>query len=151
MLGRSNRTQCCQRLATAATFLRKELCCPGAMTQRWAPPTRYTLRRIRASIMKDLIWFDNVIFSDYDKSSGIQIRKFSNIIPYQIWKLFDYGVTKRTFKKRARYFRCFETWELLNWWMKSAPSPSFYGPKMLLTRRKKEQCVSVRCLNICCD
>ena len=26
--GRSNLTQCCQRLATAATFLRKELCCP---------------------------------------------------------------------------------------------------------------------------
>ena len=28
---------------------------PGAMTRRWAPPTRYTLRRITASIMKDLI------------------------------------------------------------------------------------------------
>ena len=56
--GRSNQTQCCQRLATAATFLRKELCCPGAMTRRWAPPTRYTLRRNAASIMKDLIWFD---------------------------------------------------------------------------------------------
>ena len=36
-------------------FLRKELCCPGAMTRRWAPPTRYTLRRNPASIMKDLI------------------------------------------------------------------------------------------------
>ena len=54
---RSNRTQCCQRLATVATLLRIELCCPGAMTRRWAPPTRYTLRRITASIMKDLIWF----------------------------------------------------------------------------------------------
>ena len=42
-------------LATVATFLRKELCCPGAMTRRWAPPTCYTLRRITASIMKDLI------------------------------------------------------------------------------------------------
>ena len=56
--GRSNPTQCCQQLATAATFLRKELCYPGAMTRRWAPPTRYTLRRNTASIMKDLIWFD---------------------------------------------------------------------------------------------
>ena len=26
------------------------------MTRRWAPPTRYTLRRITASIMKDLIF-----------------------------------------------------------------------------------------------
>ena len=52
--GRSNRTQCCQRLATAATFLQKELCCPGAMMRRWAPPTRYTLQRITASIMKEM-------------------------------------------------------------------------------------------------
>ena len=55
ILGRSNRTQCCQRLTTAATFLRKELCCLGAMTWRWAPLTRYTFQRIIARIMKDLI------------------------------------------------------------------------------------------------
>jgi len=30
------------------------LCCLGAMTRRWAPPTRYALRRNTASIMKDL-------------------------------------------------------------------------------------------------
>ena len=42
-------------LTTAATFLRKELCCLGAMTWRWAPPTRYTFQRIIARIMKDLI------------------------------------------------------------------------------------------------
>ena len=53
-LSRSNRTQCCQRLAATATFFQKELCCPGAMT-RWAPQTRYTLWR-KSSIMKDLIW-----------------------------------------------------------------------------------------------
>ena len=53
--GRSNQTHCCQRLATAATFLQKKLRNPGAMTWRWAPPTRYTLRRNTASIMKDLI------------------------------------------------------------------------------------------------
>ena len=53
-LGQSNRTQCCQRLTTAATFLQKMLCCPGAM--RWAAQTRYTLWRNTASIMKDLIW-----------------------------------------------------------------------------------------------
>ena len=56
--GRSNRTQCCQRLATAATFLRKELCCPGATTRRWAPQTRYTLRRTTASI-NERFDFDN--------------------------------------------------------------------------------------------
>jgi len=26
------------------------------MTRRWAPPTRYTLRRNTASIMKGLVW-----------------------------------------------------------------------------------------------
>ena len=30
----------------------------GAMMRRWAPQTRYTLRRNTASIMKDLIGFD---------------------------------------------------------------------------------------------
>ena len=29
----------------------------------WAPPTRYTLRRNTASIMKDLIWFENNVLS----------------------------------------------------------------------------------------
>ena len=53
ILGRSNRTQSYQRLATAATFLRVEACCPGAMTQRWAPLTRYTLRSNTASLMKE--------------------------------------------------------------------------------------------------
>ena len=46
--GWSNRTQSCQRFATAATFVLKKLSCPGAMTRRWAPHTRYTLRRITA-------------------------------------------------------------------------------------------------------
>ena len=49
-------TQCCQLLITAATFLRKELCCSGVMTRSWAPQTRYTLRHNTASITKDLVW-----------------------------------------------------------------------------------------------
>ena len=53
--GRSNRTQCCQRLATAAVFFQKELCCPGAMMWRWALRTRYTLWRNTANVIKDLI------------------------------------------------------------------------------------------------
>ena len=53
--GRSNRTQCCQRLATAAAFLQKELCCPGTMLRRWALQTRYTFWHNTASIMKDLM------------------------------------------------------------------------------------------------
>ena len=63
ILGRSNRTQSCLRLATPTTFLQKKLCCPGAMTRRWASPTRYTLWRITASIMKDLIWISSKLFS----------------------------------------------------------------------------------------
>ena len=54
ILGRSNRTQSCQRLTTAATILQKKLCCPGAMMRRWAPQTRYTLRRNTANITKNL-------------------------------------------------------------------------------------------------
>ena len=37
---------------------------PGTMTWRWASPTRYTLRRKTASIIKDLIWFPLPIFSN---------------------------------------------------------------------------------------
>ena len=48
----SVKLESCQRLATAATFLRKELCCPGAMSQQWAPQTRFTLRRNTARVMK---------------------------------------------------------------------------------------------------
>ena len=38
-------TKCCQRPATAATLLQKELCCACAMTWIWAPQTRCMLRR----------------------------------------------------------------------------------------------------------
>ena len=37
------------------TFLRKELCCPGASGDG-AQPTRYTLRRITARMKEDLIF-----------------------------------------------------------------------------------------------
>ena len=40
---------------TVPKFLRKEMWYPDAITRRWATPTRYTLWRIIASIMKDLI------------------------------------------------------------------------------------------------
>ena len=40
---------------SVATFLRQELCCPGAITGDWTPPTRYMLWRNAASIMKDLM------------------------------------------------------------------------------------------------
>ena len=42
-------------VATAAAFFRKKLCCPDAMTRRWALQTRYTLRRNTGNVMKDLI------------------------------------------------------------------------------------------------
>jgi len=34
----------------------------GATTRRWAPPTRYTLRRNTACIMKGLVWYDSRIY-----------------------------------------------------------------------------------------
>ena len=61
--GQSSRTQCCQRLATAATFLRKKLCCLQATTRRWASPTRYTIRRKTANIIKRMICFGSLLFS----------------------------------------------------------------------------------------
>ena len=42
-------------LTTAVTLLEKKLCCPDAMTQRWATPTRYKPRCNTASKIKDLI------------------------------------------------------------------------------------------------
>ena len=36
-------------------FEKSELCCPGAMTRRCAPRTRYTPRRNTTSELKDLI------------------------------------------------------------------------------------------------
>ena len=44
-------------LPTAATFLRKDLRCPDAMT-RWAPPTRYTLWLDTANIKKIWCWLE---------------------------------------------------------------------------------------------
>ena len=35
-------------------FESSKLCCSGAMTWRWAPQTRYMLRRYKASVTKDL-------------------------------------------------------------------------------------------------
>ena len=48
-------TQCCQRLATAATFLREELCCTDPMTRIRARKLDYTPQRNATSLMKDLI------------------------------------------------------------------------------------------------
>ena len=50
--------QSCQGLTTAANFIQMKLCCAGAMTRKWTPPTRYTLRHNASSVMKDLVWFD---------------------------------------------------------------------------------------------
>ena len=58
-----------QRLATAATFLWKELCCPGAMTWRWTPQTRYTLRRNTTSIMKNFVLLRFSIYSRKDSTT----------------------------------------------------------------------------------
>ena len=68
-LGRSNRTQCCQWLTAAATFLRKKLCCPGAITRRLALPTRYRLQGNTASIMKDLMWLIDSLLQIYTKNN----------------------------------------------------------------------------------
>jgi len=43
--------------------LRKLLCCLGAVTWRWAPQTRYMLRRNTASIMKGLVLVFGINFS----------------------------------------------------------------------------------------
>ena len=60
ILGWSNWIQCWQRLATAATFLQKKLCCQGSMSRKWAPPTRYTLRHITVQRVQLKIWFETI-------------------------------------------------------------------------------------------
>ena len=48
--------QCCQRLATAATFLQKEQSSLGAMTRKWAPANSlHAFQCNTASIKKSLI------------------------------------------------------------------------------------------------
>ena len=60
-------------------FLRKELCCPAAMTRRWALQTPHTLRRITASIMKYLTnWFTvNCKYGAVDGCSANKVIKLS--------------------------------------------------------------------------
>ena len=78
-LGRPNRTQYCQQLATTATFFQKKLCCPNAMTWIWAPQTLYTLRRNTANIVKNLIKTALVfLFLIYYHSENLPQMKFDN-------------------------------------------------------------------------
>ena len=51
--GRLKRNQCWQLFTTAAKYLWKELCCLGAMAQRWTPLTRYMLWLLRWSDIED--------------------------------------------------------------------------------------------------
>ena len=91
-LCRSNRTHCCLRLATAATFHRKELCCSGAMTRRRVPQTRPTLRRITASIMKVLILiclvyskFASNVFNAYELLSNRNVSKKDFLVVFKFF------------------------------------------------------------------
>jgi len=45
--------------------LSKYLCCLGAMSRRWAPQTRYTLRRNTVSLMKFRLGFRNFLTIEY--------------------------------------------------------------------------------------
>jgi len=47
----------------ASSCVALALCCLGAMTRRWALPTRYTLRRNTESIMKGLVFGCGVVIS----------------------------------------------------------------------------------------
>ena len=54
--GRLNRILCCQRLATTATFLRKEEYCPDAMTRRWDPHIATRVERVLDIVVIALYW-----------------------------------------------------------------------------------------------
>jgi len=53
------------------------MCRLDAMTRRRAPPTRYTLQRNTASIMKGLVWSFNVI----DTYTGMKKVKYIILMP----------------------------------------------------------------------
>ena len=80
----------CQRLATAATFLRKKLRCPGAITRRWAPPTRYTLRRITASVMKKKdLNVETVNFNFLTSSVSAQVQTSTDYMDANFFNSFS--------------------------------------------------------------
>jgi len=54
--GRPNLAQRCKRFATASTSTQVAVLPFRYVTQRWAPPTRYTLRRNPAIIIKGLVF-----------------------------------------------------------------------------------------------
>ena len=56
--GRSNQTQCCERLATAATLLRKELRCLKAQWRRDGPGNSLHASRNTASMIKDSFGYE---------------------------------------------------------------------------------------------
>ena len=56
--------QCCQRLTTAATFLRKEQCCLGAMTWRWARKLITCFSVIQGVSYKEKFNFDLIKLND---------------------------------------------------------------------------------------
>ena len=60
------------------------------MMRRWAPPTRYTLRRITASIMKDLI--DLKFCSNFSNQRFEANTKFKQVRHVEIMKLLKHKV-----------------------------------------------------------
>ena len=90
--GWSNWTQCCQRIATSATFPGKELCCTSAMTWRWAP--QKSLHASPKSGLAPDTWLwagggqkkylggtDNFVSS----KSGVKAKKKVFISNYALW------------------------------------------------------------------
>ena len=106
---RSNRTQCCQRLATAAIFVQKKMCCPGAMMKRWAPPTRNTLQHNTASITKDLIclMLSSVCFSKiYYALKEIKMLELETLLMFMNTVLVLIRLWPQIFKKWLKpYFK----------------------------------------------
>ena len=64
-----------------------ELCCPGAIPRRWAPPaaTPYTLRRNTASMMRISLNFLNFNLVSQSKNNFTRGRKESNEEPCVQW------------------------------------------------------------------
>ena len=95
--------QRCQRLATAATFLRKQQCCLGAMTRRWAPQTRYLLQCNTTNI-KEKLDLDLIKLNDNRNHMHKKIPRFwEKTVQLSTIKITKYMSIDQSVSKQ---FRC---------------------------------------------
>ena len=86
--------------------LNRKLCCPGAMTQRWASQTCHTLQRITASLMKGLIW-NSLVLSLKNRENLRYTNGDQTCHSRWILKFFGVGARLRKYYRRIDFVGVF--------------------------------------------